>query len=65
MVKPKGSTADEWEIDLLWTDPAVSHNPCAWPRYCSGKCFGDIYALAETCVVYDIVVEIRSYALEV
>lgn len=52
MVKPKGSTAGEWEIDhFFWTDPTVSQNLCAWPRYYSDKCFGDIYTLDETRVV--------------
>lgn len=51
-VKPKGSTADEWEIDqLFWTYPTVSQNLCAWSRYYSDKCFGEVYRLDETCVV--------------
>jgi len=45
-VKPKDSTADEWEIDhLFWTDPTIFQNRCAWPRYYSDKCFGDVYTL--------------------
>lgn len=52
MVKPQGSTADEQEIDqLFWTYPPASQNLCAWSRYCSDKCFGDVYKLDETCAV--------------
>lgn len=57
MVKPKGSTADEQEIDpLFWTYPPVSQDLWAWSRYCSDKCFGDVSKLDEICAVQGRVV---------